>query len=158
MSTIPLHRLVSHATRRRELDVIESLPLKQRRDKMARLEQVRRVNRLEWRILPYATLIVMVVVMPYLAIKLSDFLLSFSGDALRNSVWFPLLIAVVTTILLAVCCASFILVPYGNSLRELDYRTECLDENSPTSRLNAALSAAHRQMIQDKNPHSPEHS
>lgn len=65
MSTIPLHRLVSHATRRRELDVIESLPLKQRRDKMARLEQVRRVNRLEWRILPYATLIVMVVVMPY---------------------------------------------------------------------------------------------
>ena len=141
-----------------ELDVIESLPLERRRDKMARLEQVRRVNRLEWRILPYATLMVMVVVMPYLAIVLSDFILSFSGDALRDSVWFPLLIAVVTTFLLAVCCASFILVPYGNSLRELDYRTECLDENSPTSRLNAALSAAHRQMVQDKIPHSPEHS
>ena len=157
MSPVPLHKLISHGARRRELDAIKSLPLEQQREKMTRLEQVRRVNRLERRILPYAMLIVMVAVMPYLAINLSDFILSFSGDVLRDSVWFPLLIAVVMAIL-AVCCASFILVPYSNSLRELDYRTECLDANSPTSRLNAALSTAHQQMVQDKKSHTPEHS
>ena len=158
MSPVPLHKLISHGARRHELNVIESLPLEQQREKMTRLEAVRQANKIELRSAPYAVLIVFVVVLPYLAIRLSDVILSFGSDALRDSVWFPLLIAVVTTILLAVCCTSFILVPYGNSLRELDYRTECLDENSPTSRLNAALSAAHRQMVQDKNPHYPEHS
>ena len=157
MSPVPLHKLISHGARRRELDAIESLPLEQQREKMTRLEQVRRVNRLERRILPYAMLIVMVAVMPYLAINLSDFILSFSGDVLRDSVWFPLLVASITVIL-AHICATFIVVPYGSSLRELDYRTECLDENSPTSRINAALSAAHRQMVQDKETHTPDPS
>lgn len=157
MSPVPLHKLISHGARRRELDAIESLPLEQQREKMTRLEAVRQANKLELRSAPYAVLIVFVVVLPYLAIRLSDVILSFSSDALRDSVWFPLLIVVATVMLVAFCVSS-ILVPYGNALRELDYRTECLDGNSPTSRLNAALSAAHRQMVQDKKPHTPEHS
>jgi hypothetical protein len=157
MSPIPLHRLISHVVRRRELDTFEALPQTEHLEKMARLEQVRRVNQMDLRVTPWLALIILVAVMPYSAIKLSDYILSFGSDALRDSVWFPLLVASITVIL-AVCCASFILVSYGNSLRELDYRTECLDENSPTSRLNASLSAAHRQIVQDKESHTPEHS
>ena len=121
MSPVPLHKLISHGARRRELDAIESLPLEQQREKMTRLEAVRQANKLELRSAPYAVLIVFVVVLPYLAIRLSDVILSFSSDALRDSVWFPLLIVVATVMLVAFCVSS-ILVPYGNALRELDYR------------------------------------
>ena len=44
MSPVPLHKLISHGARRRELDVIESLPLEQQREKMTRLEAVRQAN------------------------------------------------------------------------------------------------------------------